>query len=183
MLKPLILRFLKSGVRGGLWGGGVLGVASDSQLDAIAGGLAIVVSILWSLWEERSKSTPAVCPKPQLDQTLTVLAAAAFIAIGCGGCRSVTPEQAAYRSIGTIATSVDQGMKAFGEWVALGQAQQSDVDKARDLYGKYQAAMRIAKDAALTVKQNPQAGDWDLVLKATEASAADLLNFIAAITK
>lgn len=187
MLKPLILRFLKSVVRGGMWGGGAVGLFSDSQLDAIAGGLAIIVSILWSVWEERSKTQ--VPPSKLSDvvtethQTLTVLALATFIAVGCGGCKSVTPEQAAYRTLGTVATSVDSGMKAWGEWVALGKATAADVEKSKELYLKYQSAMRVARDAALTVKQNPQAGTWNIALTTVEAAAGDLLNFISTLTR
>lgn len=184
MLKPLILRGLKSVVRGGLWGGGAAGLFSDSQLDAMAGGLAIVISILWSVWDEHVKSKGSTTQvADEVKQTLTVLALGTFLVVGCGGCKSVTPEQAAYRSLGTIATSVDQGMKAWGEWVAMGKATAADVEKSKQLYEKYQAAMRVARDAALTVKQNPEAGTWNIALTTVEAAAGDLLSFVSTLTR
>lgn len=170
-----------------MWAGGFMSTASDSQFEAIAGGVAIVLATIWSLWEEWLKHRPAVeVDKPNsagMHQAVIATALASFLALGTVGCQTVTPEQAAYRTLGTIAQSVDSGMKAFGEWVALGKATAADVEKAKALYTKYQAAMRVAKDAALTVKQDPQAGTWDIALTTVEAAAGDLLTLITTLTK
>jgi hypothetical protein len=47
------------------------------------------------------------------------------------------------------------------------------------MYTEYQSAMRLARDAVISIKAKPDGeADWETALRAVEASAADLLALI-----
>lgn len=99
---------------------------------------------------------------------------AAPVLTGCS-----TPEQTAYRSIGSIAATVDGAMQGWGEWVRAGRATDGQQAQVRKAYGEYQAVMRVARVAAMAAKDYP-AGEasYTAAIAAVSASADDLVSLL-----
>lgn len=120
------------------------------------------------------------------------------IPTGCGS----TPIQTAVKSEAAIVTSVSVAMTGWGQWVAaerrkldkrkeIGEDITSDLAaleakrfRVKDLYGKYQIAMRTSlkvTEAAMT--STNKFANFDDVLQAVTDSQAELLSTIAALQK
>lgn len=98
------------------------------------------------------------------------------------GCASF--ERTSYRTIGTTNTLVEKAMYAWGDYVETGKATVADQIKVKELYLRYQASLRVARDVTLELKKQQAEGisnneQWASVLNAVDASAADLLDLIA----
>jgi hypothetical protein len=116
----------------------------------------------------------------KLNQSFKGAALIPFLLVGImlSGC--ATPERAAYRTLGTTATLVDTTMQAWGDYVKLGLATPDDQIRARQLYGDYQAAMRVAKivETKLKTGNNPQDPAWINVMDALSESTDALMDFV-----
>ena len=111
--------------------------------------------------------------------------AALAILLACcllAGC--VSPETAAYRTLGTTVTIVDGAMNGWGDWVRAGRPSASEQEAVRHAYERYQAAMRIARNAVVAAKTAPDGSTArETALRAVEASQAGLVNLINLLAK
>lgn len=98
------------------------------------------------------------------------------------GCAS--PEQGAYRSIGTIATLVDGSMNGWGDYVRAGLASTQDEVLVKGMYEDYQEAMSIAKGAVNAYISDPDGkkDNLDRALTVVESVAGKLTGMIARLT-
>ena len=93
------------------------------------------------------------------------------------GCKS--PDQAAYRTIGTIAQAVDVGMKTYGDAYRAGLINSDEQARVKAAYEHYQQAMRIARAAVTTAKAAPQdQSSFTTAMQSVEAASADLISII-----
>lgn len=108
---------------------------------------------------------------------LTYLMLATLLAAGCASIEVNT-----YRTAGTIANTVDAAMKAWGAWVANGQATAGQIATVKDAYGKYQASMAVLNDAvsAYYASQGANQPALQVALGALQSSSDDLLNLLRA---
>ena len=98
-------------------------------------------------------------------------------------CKS--PEQTAYRIVGSTVTLVDTSMNIWGDYVRAGKATNAQQAQVRAIYEKYQAAMRVVKDAVLSLKTTSTADQavWLNVTSAMDATANDLVILINKLTQ
>jgi len=90
-----------------------------------------------------------------MKQLVSLLALVVFLV----GCNTVSPEAAAYKSIGVIATTVDASMLGWGDYVKAGLAKPNEEAKVKEVYQKYQASMLVAKVGVLTYVDNKEQKD------------------------
>jgi Mrp family chromosome partitioning ATPase len=113
----------------------------------------------------------------QLHKLFSLLVLAAML--GCA-----TPEQGAYRVIGTITYSVDGAMNGWGDYVRAGLATADDQAKVKAAYERYQSAMRLARVTVATVKSQPEGtATMDAALAAAEAASGQLIGIIQSLLK
>jgi Mrp family chromosome partitioning ATPase len=105
-------------------------------------------------------------------QLFSLLLLAALL--GCA-----TPEQSAYRTIGTITVSVDGTMNGWGDFVRAGHAEPADEARVKAAYERYQSAMRLARIAVITSKTQPDgASTLQTALATTQAASGQLIGLI-----
>ncbi len=93
------------------------------------------------------------------------------------GCAST--ERAAYKSIGTVAISVDAGMKAWAQYVVDGKSTAEQEVKVKAGYVKYQAAMRVAEAAIRAYKADPNTRTFmETAVDVASASASELIELV-----
>ena len=78
----------------------------------------------------------------------------ACLSLAFTGCKS--PEQGAYRTIGSIAQTVDVAMKTYGDLYRAGLVTTDDQVRVRAAYSSYQATMKIARAVVFTAKDSPE---------------------------
>lgn len=101
----------------------------------------------------------------------------AILALVANGCK--TPEQGAYRTIGTLANAVDVSMKTYGDAYRAGLITPDEQVKVRAAYEHYQRTMRIARAVVKSAKAAPEsAAGLNTALTAVEAASADLITLI-----
>ena len=90
-----------------------------------------------------------------------------------------TPEQGAYRSIGTLANAVDVSMKTYGDAYRAGLITPDEQVQVRAAYEHYQTAMRVARASVTAAKAAPE-GELGLytALATVEAASAELITLI-----
>jgi hypothetical protein len=112
----------------------------------------------------------------KLKRAISLTLAVWFLVITMG-CR--TPEQGAYRTLGTLATVVDTTMLTYGDAFRAGLITPEEQLKVRDAYEHYQRSMRIARAAVTTVKVSPEGESrLNTALTAVEAASSDLITLI-----
>jgi hypothetical protein len=90
-----------------------------------------------------------------------------------------TPEQGAYRTIGTLAHAVDATMLVYGDAYRAGLITPDEQVKVRAAYEHYQRTMRIARAATTTATTTPEGeSSLNTALAAVEAASADLITLI-----
>lgn len=101
---------------------------------------------------------------------LTLIALLLFC--GCAT-KPLTPEEVAYRTIGTIAHTVDGAMKGWGTYVAEGKATIEQEAQVKEAHDTYRSMMRIAHSVLLSMGSQPEG--QNMVATAIEAAqnAAD----------
>ena len=93
------------------------------------------------------------------------------------GCK--TPEQGAYRTLGTLATAVDVSMSVYGDAYRSGLITPEEQLQVRAAYERYQTSMRIVRAAQQTAKASPEgASRFTTALTAVEAASSDLITLI-----
>jgi hypothetical protein len=98
-------------------------------------------------------------------------------------CKS--PEQGAYRIVGSTVTLVDTTMNIWGDYVRAGKATDAQQAQVKALYETYQAAMRTVKAAVLSLKttSTTDQATWLNVTQAMDAAANDLVILINKLTQ
>jgi len=74
------------------------------------------------------------------------------------------------KSLATTAVTVDSAMQGWATYVALGNATEEQEAQVKTAYAKYQASMRIARDAYVAAAT---AGNKDLYTSAAEVLEAN----------
>lgn len=109
--------------------------------------------------------------------TAALLLAVLLPIAALSGCS--TPERTAYRSLGTIAVTVDGAMNGWGEYVRAGRATGADQAKVRSAYERYQSAMRIAEQAQLAAAAAPDnQSSYVTAVSAVSAAADEIVALI-----
>lgn len=75
--------------------------------------------------------------------------------VGCATTSKTPVQDAAYKTIGTIATTVDASMLAWGDYVRAGMAKPAQEVLVRSTYQKYQAVILSTKIMVLTYVDSP----------------------------
>lgn len=88
------------------------------------------------------------------------------------GCQTVG------KTLSTTAVTVDSAMQGWATYVALGQANLEQELNVRNAYSKYQASMRLAKDAYLTAEETGNEAVFERAALVLEANAQALLALI-----
>ena len=105
---------------------------------------------------------------------LLTLIAALVIFTGCK-----TPEQGAYRTIGSLAHTVDVSMQVYGDLYRAGLVTAEEQVRVREAYSSYQATMRVARSIVSTAKDAPE--DQSTYLTAIDAAASASGELVALI--
>lgn len=61
-------------------------------------------------------------------------------------------EKTAFRTVGTLTTTVDAAMKAYGDEVKAGHVTADNQNAVKALYDKYYAALQVAQSITLSYK-------------------------------
>jgi len=75
--------------------------------------------------------------------------------IGCATAGKQSAQDVAYKTIGTIATTVDTSMLAWGDFVRAGMSKPSQEVLVKSTYQKYQSVMLSTKVMVLTYVDSP----------------------------
>lgn len=88
-------------------------------------------------------------------------------------------EKTAFRTVGTLTTTVDAAMKAYGDEVKLGHISADTQNTVKSAYDKYYAAIQVAQSVTLSYK----AGDatQSAVKQALDAATAAATPLIAMV--
>lgn len=158
----MIWQFLQSLIRHGLTSAGALvvtkGLASQSDADKVVGALMVLIGFGHSLYVKwKASQTPARPTVSSPRQTpgsihpmLLILGFAPIalaFSLAISGCKSTTPQQAAYQATGTTVVAVDAAMQEWGAYVAANHPPASEEAAVKSAYEKYQAAMVTVCDA------------------------------------
>lgn len=99
------------------------------------------------------------------------------------GC-SASQEQAAYRSVGVVESSVHNSMVGWGHYVQSGKATAHEVVAVQTYYEKYQKAMATVETATISATTAPEGqSTLETALKAAEAATGELIALIDALTR
>lgn len=164
-------------------GGGALlanGVASETDVEAIIGGVVALIGVVWGIWHRRKNAAAG-----QTASALSVVLLAGLVSgllfapVVLTGCKSV--EKTTYRVTGVTAATVDKAMLGWGDYVAQQQLRGtpvplSDELKVKKAFQQYQLALKAVTDAGLEYSTIKQSGS-DAGLPAAQAA----LNSAAAI--
>ena len=160
-------------------GGGALitrGYASNTDVEQLAGALMTVFGVLWSIWQKRSAAGAAA---QNIAGKVGILCAALVItALGC----KTTPEVTAYRSIGSIAATVDGCMNGWGNYVRAGLASTNEEATVKSAYETYQLAMRAARAAVTVARGSTNTSAWITTADALAAASADVFAIVTKYT-
>lgn len=94
------------------------------------------------------------------------------------GCKS-GPEVVAYKTIGTIALSVNGAKHAYETYRAAGKVTVEQDLQVRSLYLKYQGAMKVAEDLQKSVKTNGDKALYDQIVASVNAVSSDFMAAVA----
>lgn len=121
-------------------------------------------------------------------RTSKALALTAALAIGCGalllggGCKS--PEQAAYRTTGSVVLAVDGAMRAWGDYVRAGLAKPDEEARVLAAYVRYQVGMRVARQVLIEFGQHKADRQaLDAAFAVVYSTEGDLIQLIQSLRK
>ena len=119
--------------------------------------------------------------KPLPDRgVLWVLAFSAMIIGLCASCVTTSdPEILAYRSIGTVAHTVDASMNGWGDWVRAGKATAGDQAKVKTAYEGYQAAMVATESAVVAYRNGADRNALEASIEALKAAANAVMTMVS----
>lgn len=112
----------------------------------------------------------------------TVQTAVFLFMLILSGCQN--PDRAAYVTAGTVITSVDSAMNAWGDFVRAGLSKPEQEVRVKDAYQKYQIATRTLRTVVRSYKNSPQdEARYETALRVVEAASADLISIVRQFTK
>jgi hypothetical protein len=100
-----------------------------------------------------------------------------FLPLGC------QTQNAAGKTISTVAVTVDGAMQGWAVWVVKGNTTQEQQAKVNSAYEKYQTAMAATSKVYAVVANNPDQSALTLALVSLDACKSELLALIAQFTK
>lgn len=108
-----------------------------------------------------------------MKRTFPVIILAAMFLIACASL-----ERNAYRTIGSLAVTVDAAMSAWGQYVRDGKSTVQQQAEVKQRYEEYQASMRILQGAVSAYRLKPDDTALNKALNVASATATDLTVFI-----
>jgi len=99
------------------------------------------------------------------------------------GCASF--EKTSYRTLASVAVSVDQAMMAWGDYVKAGFATPDSQVRVKEKYSLYQRSMAAAKAAKVAYdndKSNPNMKSYQIALDVIAVASAGVIGIISEIT-
>lgn len=121
-----------------------------------------------------------------------ILITALVLSVFTHGCASLTPYQAAGKTLASTAVTVDKAMQGWARWVVMQRANPAS-DKAtlaaseakvRVLYGNYQHAMEVARLAYAAMPEDSQSTPAiTSALTAVAACQSELLVLVQDLAK
>lgn len=139
-------------------------------------------SILRGIWLGTNTPKPKSETDSGIAEKLSALVLIGSIAVFATGCK--TPEQGAYRTIGTVSVSVDAAMNGWGDYVRAGKATPEQEIKVKAGYVKYQTAMRVAKITVASYKAQPDgATRLNSAVDALSAAGSEIVTLVQLFTK
>lgn len=87
-------------------------------------------------------------------------------------------ERNTYRTLGSLAVTVDGAMNGWGDYVRNGHGNIAQHTAVKQAYGNYQGAMRVAQTAVTAYRLNPDERELSKALAVASASAGDLTRLI-----
>lgn len=106
---------------------------------------------------------------------LNILLIAACLVV-TSGCASF--EKNAGKTLASVATSVDAGMKAWASWVVAGKTIPEQETKVKEAYRQYQLSMDIAKNAYVASSQTGDQNIYNVAANALIQSSSSLLQLL-----
>lgn len=132
--------------------------------------------------QQQRKVSMKIKSIPPLLVCLLLLMAVTPAAFMSGGCAS--SEQAAYRSVGVVESTVHNAMLGWGRYVQSGKATANEIVAVQKHYEKYQAAMAAVESAALSATNTPEGQSaLETALKAAEAATGEIIALIEALSR
>lgn len=114
--------------------------------------------------------------------TLLLSASVCFVGVTFNGCG--TPNQVAYKVMGTITVTGTEANARWQDYVVAGHATRAQDMKEKQLYNDWRAAMNLVFDAMTTADVNPNRQDLVNRLSAKASKAeADLVAFVSQFIK
>lgn len=109
---------------------------------------------------------------------ITILAMAALLVCGflCG-CKS--PELTAYKTLASIALTVNTAKHAYEDYRALGSVTPEQDAKIKAAYLQYQGAFKVAEDIQKSLAGNADKTLYMQLIQSVEAVSGDFLNLVA----
>lgn len=98
-----------------------------------------------------------------------------LLALMVAGCKS--PEAAAYKSLGTIAVTVQGTMETWGQYVRAGHASDKDRAEVKAIYQHYQHAMKFAESSlnlSRHIENDRDKLDWPKLVSQVSFSAVQV---------
>lgn len=121
--------------------------------------------------------------KKQILQNLLAILLMFFTGISFSGC-GTPPTRVAVEVAGTQNALVIGAMKAWADYSNAGNTTQSQIDIVKNLYAKYQDAVKIEQTALLAFQASPtNQPAYQTALSVTVATAGDLIAFVHQFTK
>jgi hypothetical protein len=111
-------------------------------------------------------------------RTAITLIGLMWMLVGC-----TTFEQNTYKTLGTVAITVDATMNGWGDYVRMGKATPEQEQSVRDAYGKYQIAMRLANTAITTYRLSGDKPALETALAALNSAKDEIITLILTMTK
>ena len=111
---------------------------------------------------------------------LWVLALSALIIGLCSSCVTTSdPEILAYRTIGTVAHTVDATMNGWGDWVRGGKATAGDQAKVKTAYQSFQSAMVATESAVVAYRNGTNKNMLEASIEVLQAAANAVMTMVS----
>lgn len=94
-----------------------------------------------------------------------------------------TFESNAYKTLGTVAVTVDAAMNGWGDYVRLGKATRQQELVVRDAYEDYQLAMSLASAAVTAYRSSGNKPPLEAAMAGLDTAKNEIIDLILRLTK
>lgn len=103
-----------------------------------------------------------------------------FISLSlCISCTSL--ENVAYKTTGSVVVSVDGAMRVWGDYVRSGSATVNDQLRVRDVYEKYQSAIKVERSILVAYKTTPDDTALNAAMSALSNASGELVTLVQSL--